>query len=125
MNSTPRLTEVTYERRRQRVFLLLSGIFLGSMTMLNILGISRFLDLSFTLFGVPVPMALAVGVLPYPITFLCTDFICELYGQRRANEIVWVGFLLNLWVVFIFWLGGTLKGWCCYNELGCTGREPA
>ena len=29
---------------RERVYLVLSGLFLGSMTMLNILGISRFLD---------------------------------------------------------------------------------
>ena len=31
--------------RRERVFLLLAGLFLGSMTMLNILGISRFIQL--------------------------------------------------------------------------------
>ncbi|MCP4038229.1 MAG: hypothetical protein GY733_14910, partial [bacterium] len=50
--------------RRERVFLVLAGLFLGSMTMLNILGTSRFIDLSFTLFGTQIPMALAVGVLP-------------------------------------------------------------
>ncbi len=96
------------QARRERVFLVLAGLFLGSMTMLNILGISRFIDLSFDLFGVRVPMALAVGVLPYPITFLCTDFISEIYGQRRANFVVWVGLMLNLWVVLFMWLGGAL-----------------
>ena len=94
--------------RRERVFLILAGLFLGSMTMLNILGVSRFVDLSFSVFGVQVPMALAVGVLPYPITFLCTDFISELYGRRRASFVVWVGLLLNLWVVGFLWLGGVL-----------------
>lgn len=96
------------QARRERVFLVLAGLFLGSMTMLNILGISRFIDLSFEVFGVRVPMALAVGVLPYPITFLCTDFISELYGKRRANFVVWVGLMLNLWVVLFLWLGGAL-----------------
>ena len=91
--------------RRERVFMILVGIFLGSLTMLNILGITRFLDLSFELFGMKIPFAVAVGVLPYPITFLCTDFISEFYGQRRANFLVWVGLLLNLWVVLILWLG--------------------
>ncbi|MGE4651047.1 MAG: VUT family protein, partial [Myxococcota bacterium] len=57
--------------RRERVFLVLAGLFLGSMTMLNILGVSRFIDLSFEVFGVMIPMPLAIGVLPYPITFLC------------------------------------------------------
>jgi hypothetical protein len=95
-------------RRRERVFLILAGLFLGSMTMLNILGISRFIDLSFEVFGVRVPMALAVGVLPYPITFLCTDFISELYGRDRASFVVWVGLGLNLFVVAFLWLGGAL-----------------
>ncbi len=94
--------------RRERVFLVLAGLFLGSMTMLNILGVSRFLDMSVTLFGVRIPLLLAVGVLPYPITFLCTDFISELYGRRRASFVVWVGLGLNLWVVLFLWLGGVL-----------------
>jgi uncharacterized integral membrane protein (TIGR00697 family) len=94
--------------RRERVFLVLAGLFLGSMTMLNILGISRFIDLSFEIGGLRIPMALAVGVLPYPITFLCTDFISELYGRERASFVVWVGLGLNLWVVAFLWLGGAL-----------------
>ena len=47
--------------RRERVFLVLAGIFLGTLTMLNLLGITRFIDLSFTVFGVDIPMPLAVG----------------------------------------------------------------
>lgn len=102
--------------RRERVFLVLAGLFLGSMTMLNILGISRFIKLysfDYTMSDgqiLPITFALAVGVLPYPITFLCTDFISEFYGRRRANWVVMVGLLLNVWVVFIFWLGGVLPG---------------
>jgi uncharacterized PurR-regulated membrane protein YhhQ (DUF165 family) len=81
--------------RRERVFLVLAAIFLGSMTMLNILGVARFIDMSFEIAGIRVPFIVAVGVLPYPITFLCTDFISELYGRRRASFVVWVGLLLN------------------------------
>jgi len=89
---TPALHE-----RRERVFLVFAGIFLGSMTMLNILGITRFIHIG--------PLALAVGVLPYPLTFLCTDFISEFYGRRRANFVVWVGLLLNVIVISFLWLG--------------------
>jgi len=95
-------------RRRELVFLVLAGIFLGSLTMLNILGISRFIDLSFNIGSIRVPFFIAVGVLAYPITFLCTDFISELFGRKRANMIVWVGLLLNVWVLFVLWLGGVL-----------------
>ncbi len=95
-------------KRREVVYLVFAGLFLGSLTMLNILGISRFIDLSFNIFGVHVPFTFAIGVLAYPITFLCTDFISELYGKQRANTLVWIGLMLNLWVIFILWLGGIL-----------------
>lgn len=89
--------------------------------MLNILGISRFVDLSFNLFGLRIPFAVAVGVLPYPITFLCTDFISELYGRRRASYLVWMGFIVNLWIVFILWLGGILPG---FEEINPSNGLP-
>lgn len=103
-------TESLLERRRQNVFLILAGLFLGTMAMLNILGLTRFLDLSFSLFGTTVPVYVAVGVLPYPVTFLCTDLISEFYGKRRANTVVWMGMALNIWVVGVLWLGGILPG---------------
>ncbi len=108
MNELHPIEASALHARRERVFLVLAGIFLGSMTMLNILGVSRFIDLSFDVFGLRIPMLLAVGVLPYPITFLCTDFISEFYGRRRAGFVVWVGMFLNLWVIFFLWLGGSL-----------------
>ena len=94
--------------RSEKVFLILTSFFLGSLTMLNILGTSRFIDFSFTFFSLEIPFVLAIGVLPYPITFLCTDLISELFGKKRANFVVWLGLLLNLWVIFIVWLGGAL-----------------
>ena len=88
--------EVVWERR-ERVFLILAGTFLCAMTLLNVIGITRFIQLG--------PMALAVGVLPYPLTFLCTDLICELYGKARANFLVSVGLGLNFLILFILFLG--------------------
>lgn len=111
----PALSEGVLHVRRERVFLVFAGLFLGTLAMLNILGITRFIRLAeFDFDGDPstgaTAFAVAVGVLPYPITFLCTDFIGELYGRARANLVVWIGLLLNLWVVFILWVGGALPG---------------
>lgn len=110
--ATELLSDQQLKRRREWVFLILSGIFLGSLTMLNILGVSRFIDLS-SWIGISeessIRFSLAVGVLPYPITFLCTDLISEIYGRKRANMVVWVGLMLNVWVLFVLWLGGTLE----------------
>ncbi len=86
--------------RRERVFMVFAGIFLASMAMLNVIGITRFVHIG--------PLALAVGVLPYPLTFLCTDFISEFYGRRRANFVVTVGVLVNGLVLGTLWLGDRL-----------------
>jgi uncharacterized PurR-regulated membrane protein YhhQ (DUF165 family) len=83
--------------RRERIFLVLAGIFLGATAMLNILGITKFIRLG--------PLELAVGVLPYPLTFLCTDLISELYGRARANFVVFTGLLVNLLVLGFIWIG--------------------
>ncbi len=88
------------QERRERVFLVLAGTFLCAMTLLNVIGITRFVQLG--------PMALAVGVLPYPLTFLCTDLVCELYGKARANFLVSVGLGLNFFILFILFLGSSL-----------------
>lgn len=108
-----RLTEAALHTRRERVFLTFAGVFLGSLAMLNILGITRFLNLAWFIEGSDqwrFKLAVAVGVLPYPITFLCTDFISELFGRRRANWVVFVGLILNLWVVAVLWVGGLWPG---------------
>ena len=122
------VTAEIYEKRRQRLFLILSGMFLGTLAMLNILGISRFLDLSFDVFGITIPMVVAIGVLPYPVTFICTDLISELYGEKKARDMVWMGVLLNAWVIFLLWLGGVLPGFDLDPNgqplIDAAGREP-
>jgi uncharacterized PurR-regulated membrane protein YhhQ (DUF165 family) len=98
---------MTVQERRDLAFLVLAGIFLGTMGMLNILGLTRFLNLG-SLGSWPV--VVAVGALPYPLTFLCTDLLSEIWGERRTSQVVWVGLLLNGWIVLVLWLGGVLPG---------------
>ncbi|MEM7612798.1 MAG: queuosine precursor transporter [Pseudomonadota bacterium] len=88
--------QATLYERRERVFLVLAGVFLCAMTLLNVIGITRFIQLG--------PLSLAAGVLPYPLTFLCTDLISELYGRRRANFMVTVGLILNGFILAVLWL---------------------
>ncbi|MBB3168122.1 queuosine precursor transporter [Simiduia aestuariiviva] len=97
---TPPLTQQELNWRREKVFLVLAGFFLSAMTLLNVIGITRFIQLG--------PMALAVGVLPYPLTFLCTDLVSEIYGKRRANFMVTVGLIMNIFVIAVLWIGNSL-----------------
>ena len=98
-NQKSKFPPFIYERR-ERVFLVLSAFFLSSMTLLNVIGITRFIQMG--------PLTLAIGVLPYPLTFLCTDLISELFGKKRANFIVLLGFFINLFVIGIIFIGNAL-----------------
>ena len=88
------------QERRERVFLVLAGVFLSAMTLLNVIGITRFVQIG--------PMQVAVGVLAYPLTFLCTDLICELYGRKRANFLVSVGLGLNGFILLVMTIANAL-----------------
>jgi uncharacterized integral membrane protein (TIGR00697 family) len=82
---------------RDRLFLFLSGIFLTSLIVGNIIGTTKFVDI----YGLVVP----AGVLAYPFTFLATDLICELYGKRKAQTLVWIGFFMNVFLLLLMSLG--------------------
>ena len=56
-------------------------------------------DLGFKVFIV------SAGILPYPLTFLVTDLISELYGQKKANLVVFSGFVASMFVLLFLWLG--------------------
>lgn len=88
---------MSISEKRERVFMVLAAFFFAAMTLLNVVGITKFIQ-----FG---PLALAVGVLPYPLTFLITDLISELYGKSRANFVVWVGLAINVFVIGILYFG--------------------
>lgn len=51
------------------------------------------IDLGFKTF------VISAGVLPYPITFLITDILSEIYGKKKTARIVWAGFGASLFVL--------------------------
>lgn len=82
------------------MFLALSAMFIAALITCNIIA-NKFvtIDLGFKVFTI------SVGVLPYPITFLITDILSEIYGRRKTNAVVLSGFLASGFVLFILWLG--------------------
>ena len=90
---------------REKLYLMLSGVFIVSLCLGNVVGITKFVV-------VPIPyfedLIIPAGLLAYPFTFLATDLICELYGKERAQHLVWTGFLLNIFILFLMWLGHIL-----------------
>ncbi len=91
-------------RRYDFVFLVLSGFFVASLILANAT-VFKFIDVPLPFVGLA---TISVGVLPYPITFLCTDLISELYGKKRADCVVLVGFLVSLYMLAVLQLGNAL-----------------
>tara|TARA_B100001175_G_C19476436_1_gene624607 strand:+ start:918 stop:1574 length:657 start_codon:yes stop_codon:yes gene_type:complete len=86
---------------KDQFYIILAGIFIASLVTCNLIA-NKFVtvDLGFKIFIV------SAGILPYPLTFLVTDLISELYGQRKANLIVFSGFIASMFVLLFLWLGG-------------------
>ena len=101
--------------RRDALFLTLSGVFLTSLVLGNVIGTTKFV----TIFSLDLPpwlqaltpelvrngsnytMSVPAGVVAYPFTFLATDLISELFGRKRAQMLVWVGFGMNIFMLFL------------------------
>ncbi len=51
-----------------------------------------------------VGFSLSVGALAYPITFLYTDVLSDVFGKRATQQVIWMGFLANVLVGGFIWL---------------------
>jgi uncharacterized integral membrane protein (TIGR00697 family) len=85
--------------------MLLGALFITSLVVSNLIFQKFFYWHPFHLeiFGTKL-FELSVGILPYPVTFLITDLISEIYGKKRANDIVVVGVfasIFSLLIVFV------------------------
>ena len=91
---------IDFEKRREFVFLLIVTVFLSAVIMINVIGVTRFISVG--------PFNLVLGVLSYPLTFLCTDLISELFGKSKANLVVTFGLIGNLVLLSFMSLGHVL-----------------
>lgn len=85
-----------------KIYLYLTGLFITSLVVSNLIFQKFFFWYPFdwTLFGIPL-FELSVGILPYPITFLITDLISEIYGKKKANEVVIAGIFASFFSIGI------------------------
>lgn len=85
----------------RRIYLLLAALFIAALVTCNIIA-NKFVTIDLWFLGI---YTISVGVLPYPITFLITDVLSEVYGRKRTNDVVLSGFIVSLFVLFLLWLG--------------------
>ena len=86
----------------QKIYLYLAALFITSLVVSNLIFQKFFFWYPFdtAIMGVPL-FELSVGILPYPITFLITDLISEIYGQKKANQVVVAGIFASFFSIGI------------------------
>ena len=97
------------EQLARKIYLYLGGLFITSLVVSNLIFQKFFywypLDLEIfhnRLFE------LSVGILPYPITFLITDIISEIYGKKKAIQVVITGIFASFFSIILLFIADAL-----------------
>ena len=87
-----------------RLYLILGGIFIASLVSSNLIFQKFFIWTTWLPFYGDYTFEISVGILPYPITFLVTDIICEIYGGKKADQIVFSGFIASMFIMGVVFI---------------------
>lgn len=82
-------------------FLMLAVLFCTCLIVSNLMEIKTFA------LG---PLQLTAGVIVFPISYIISDCIVEIYGFRRARYVIWLGFAMNMLVSLLLQVGIWLPG---------------
>ncbi len=85
------------KRQAEIIFLSLAAVFIAALVTANLI-FQKFFH--WNPFGI-YEFELSVGIIPYPITFLVTDIISEIYGRKMANRVVIAGLFASLFTLLI------------------------
>lgn len=81
---------------REAKFVLLLTVFISCISVLNVISAKLWT------FGIgPLQLVISGGIIAYWFTFPVTDVVAEVFGRKRAQMVVWLGFLANLIVVLL------------------------
>jgi hypothetical protein len=79
------------------IFLILAALFISSLVASNLIFQKFFYWEPFGWYR----FEISVGILPYPITFLITDILSEIYGKKKANQVVIAGIFASFFSMII------------------------
>lgn len=93
---------------RTRLYLWLTGVFVTSLVLANVIGVKLFrFELTLTA-DWTVPISHTAGMLPFPITFLLTDLLNEYYGKKAARRVTWIAFAMAAFAFVLVWAARAL-----------------
>ncbi len=85
------------KNQAQLIYLVLAALFIASLVTSNLIFQKFFYWEPFNLYR----FEISVGILPYPITFLITDILSEIYGKKKANQVVVAGIFASFFSMLI------------------------
>ena len=88
-----------------KIYLYLAALFITSLVVSNLIFQKFFYWYPFDgrIFGSRL-FELSVGILPYPLTFLITDLISEIYGQKKADQVVITGIFASVFSILLIFI---------------------
>lgn len=91
--------------KAQQIYLILAALFIASLVTSNLIFQKFFYwyPIDLTVFDVKL-FEISVGLLPYPITFLITDILSEIYGKKKANQVVIAGIFASFFSLGIIYI---------------------
>lgn len=97
------------------IYLILASVFIASLVVSNLI-FQKFFSFNFLGWY---DFEISVGILPYPITFLATDLISEIYGKKKANQVVIAGIFASVFSLFIIMLSDVAPAteWSPVNDV--------
>ena len=87
------------------LYLLLAALFVASLVSCNLI-FRKFFIWSLPITGMDYAFEASVGLLPYPLTFLVTDLISEVFGKKRADDVVKGGLVASVFTLLIIYMAG-------------------
>ena len=91
------------------LYLILAGVFIASLVTCNLI-FQKFFTLTIWIpfYGI-YTFEQSVGILPYPITFLVTDILSEIYGKKKANRVVLSGLIASIFVLGVVTISNSVN----------------
>ncbi len=93
----------------RRLYLILGLLFITSLVVSNLIFKKFFYyyPLELSIWNIKL-FEISVGILPYPVTFLITDLISEIYGKKKANEVVVGGIFASFFAMAIIYIANAV-----------------
>jgi uncharacterized integral membrane protein (TIGR00697 family) len=101
-------------------FVIITGLFIACLITANIIIVKQI---------AVGPFILPAAIIIFPISYILSDVLTEVYGYSQARRVIWLGFICNLFAVVAILIGQilpaapTFEGQAAYETiLGSTPR---